>query len=403
MQTSSSSPTPEPAFPEHERPASSVPATATPLMQWSTRALFLLAGIGTAAWASLVADTKLRTGLDEAQLGLVLLSLGIGSILGMPASGVLAARFGYRRILIVCGAILCAILPILALVDSVITLGMALFVFGASIGIFDCVMNMQAIIVERDSGRALMSGFHGCYSLGGIVGAFMTSAIMMAGLSPFNAVLITMLVVFGLLLFGASNALRGGREGGEADSGPAFALPHGVVLFLGILCFTVFLTEGSMLDWSAVLLTETHGLTPAQAGMGYACFSITMTLGRLMGDRIVDRIGRQRIVIIGGLLAAAGIALGTLVPAWLAAMLGFALVGLGCSNIVPVLFTAVGRQTVMPQKVAVPAMSTMGYAGVLAGPAAIGFIAHQTSLPAALLLVAMMMLGVAISGRFLKV
>ena len=378
------------------------PATLKPAAgraeQHSTRLLFLLAGFSAAAWASLVPVAKAATGVNEGQLGLVLLCLGIGSLLAMPVSGAVSTRHGCRKVLMVCGVALCACLPLLASVQNVFTLAAALFFFGAMIGTFDCVMNIQAVIVERDSKRPLMSGFHGFYSLGGLLGAATTSTIMDLGVSPFATVSAIALAGVLLLMLIRRHVLPYGNPA----EGPPFALPRGEVLFLGMLCMTVFLVEGSMMDWSAVMLTENHGMPVAQAGYGFAAFSLTMTFGRLTGDRIVARVGRRSVVTVGGLLAMGGILLATLVPLWQAALLGYAMVGLGCSNIVPVLFTAVGRQTSMPQSVAVPAMSTLGYAGVLAGPAAIGFIAHHSSLPMAFLLVAALMLFVAISGRFLK-
>lgn len=381
-----------PDTPAHRKPA------ASRAEQHSTRLLFLLAGFSAAAWASLVPVAKAATGVNEGQLGLVLLCLGIGSLLAMPVSGVVSTRHGCRKVLMVCGVALCACLPLLASVQNVFTLAASLFFFGAMIGIFDCVMNIQAVIVERDSKRPLMSGFHGFFSLGGLLGAATTSAIMDLGVSPFTTVSAIALAGVLLLMLIRRHVLPYGNPA----EGPPFALPRGEVLFLGMLCMTVFLVEGSMMDWSAVMLTENHGMPVAQAGYGFAAFSLTMTFGRLTGDRIVARVGRRSVVTVGGLLAMGGILLATLVPLWQAALLGYAMVGLGCSNIVPVLFTAVGRQTSMPQSVAVPAMSTLGYAGVLAGPAAIGFIAHHSSLPMAFLLVAALMLFVAISGRFLK-
>lgn len=381
-----------PDTPAHRKPA------AGRAEQHSTRLLFLLAGFSAAAWASLVPVAKAATGVNEGELGLVLLCLGIGSLLAMPVSGVVSTRHGCRKVLMVCGVALCACLPLLASVQNVFTLAAALFFFGAMIGTFDCVMNIQAVIVERDSKRPLMSGFHGFYSLGGLLGAATTSTIMDLGVSPFATV--SAIALAGVLLL--MGIRRHVLPYGNPAEGPPFALPRGEVLFLGMLCMTVFLVEGSMMDWSAVMLTENHGMPVAQAGYGFAAFSLTMTFGRLTGDRIVARVGRRSVVTVGGLLAMGGILLATLLPLWQAALLGYAMVGLGCSNIVPVLFTAVGRQTSMPQSVAVPAMSTLGYAGVLAGPAAIGFIAHHSSLPMAFLLVAALMLFVAISGRFLK-
>jgi MFS family permease len=199
------------------------------------------------------------------------------------------------------------------------------------------------------------------------------------------------------LVFAAPHLLAYGTRSG----GPAFALPHGIVLLIGALCFVLFLTEGAVLDWSAVFLTSVRGMEKSYAGLGYAAFATTMTIGRLTGDRVVQRFGGTRVIVFGSICAAAGFVLATLVPSWQAALLGYALVGVGCSNIVPVLFTSVGRQSAMPENVAVPAITTLGYAGILAGPAAIGFVAHATSLSIAFLILAVMLLGVALSSRLL--
>lgn len=158
-----------------------------------------------------------------------------------------------------------------------------------------------------------------------------------------------------------------------------------------------------MLDWSAVFLSSARNLPRAYAGLGYAAFASTMTIGRFLGDRLVQRTGGGAVIVFGGLCAAAGFALATLVASWPAALVGYGLVGVGCSNVVPVLFTQVGRQTAMPESTAVPAITTLGYAGILAGPAAIGFVAHAASLPAAFLIVAALLLGVAASGGLLRV
>lgn len=365
----------------------------------ATRLLFLIVGIACAAWASLVPLAKERTGLDEGALGLLLLCLGAGSIMAMPLSGMVATRLGCRFVLALCTAVICATLPLLAFVSSPLALALVLFVFGAAIGAADCVMNVQAVIVERDSARSMMSGFHGFFSVGGILGATSASSLMTLGASP----LATTLATVALIVLLIATAYTGLLPYGGRKEGPAFAIPHGVVLFLGVLALIVFLAEGAMLDWSAVFLVQERGMQSVQAGFGYAVFALTMTAGRLAGDTLVGRVGPRTIVTLGGALAAFGIALSTIVPIWQVALLGYALVGLGCSNIVPVLFTATGRQKTMPEAVAVPAISTLGYAGVLAGPAAIGFIAHHSSLPIAFLVVALLMVGVSGSGRLLRV
>jgi predicted MFS family arabinose efflux permease len=345
-----------------------------------------------------VVFAKLRTGIGDAGLGLLLLCLGAGSILAMPVAGAWTARFGCRRVLVVAGLMICVTLPLLAAVSSLPLLVAALFVFGAGIGTVDCVVNIQAIIVERASGRAMMSGFHGLFSLGGIMGAAGVSGLLIMGASPLVAALCAVAVMLAALAL----AFPGLLPFGSQVRGPVFAMPRGIVLFIGVLCFIAFLTEGSVLDWSAVFLTAIRGVKPSYAGLGYAAFALTMTAGRLTGDVIVRRLGGTRVIAMGGLCAASGLAVATLVPFWEAAILGYALVGAGCSNIVPVFYSAVGRQTAMPEHIAVPAITTLGYAGILAGPAAIGFVAHATSLSIALLIVAVLLLGVAASGRILR-
>ncbi|MBC3338222.1 MULTISPECIES: MFS transporter [Pseudomonas] len=377
------------------------PAPVIPgrLEQMSTRIAFFIAGFGIAAWAPLVPYAKARAQLNEGTLGLLLLCLGVGSIIAMPVAGALASRFGCRRVLSAGTILLCVALPMLATVSSIPLLMAGLFLFGAGLGTVDSTVNLQAVIVERASGKTMMSGFHGLFSLGGIVGAAGVSALLGLGLSPLSATLVVIVITLAALLKAAPHLLPYGSE----SSGPAFAIPHGVVLFIGCLCFIVFLAEGAVLDWSAVFLSDERGLDEAYAGLGYAAFALTMTIGRLTGDAIVRRLGAKRVIVIGGLLATAGMLLATLLPAWETALLGYALVGAGCSNIVPVLYTAVGKQTVMPEHIAVPAITTLGYAGILAGPALIGFIAHGSSLSVAFVLIAVLLLGVAISGKILRV
>ncbi|WP_053147537.1 MFS transporter [Pseudomonas sp. Pf153] len=369
------------------------------LEQMSTRIAYLIAGVGIAAWAPLVPYAKVRANLDEGTLGLLLLCLGVGSILAMPISGALAARFGCRRVLSGGTILICLALPLLATMTTLPWLVAALFVFGAGLGTVDSTVNLQAVIVERASGKTMMSGFHGMFSLGGIIGAAGVSALLGLGLSPLGATLVVNALLLVALFKAAPHLLPYGSE----SSGPAFAIPHGVVLFIGILCFIVFLAEGAVLDWSAVFLATERGVETAYAGLGYAAFALTMTVGRLTGDSVVHRLGARRVIIYGGATAAAGFLLATLAPMWQAALLGYGLVGAGCSNIVPVLYTAVGKQTLMPEAIAVPAITTIGYAGILAGPALIGFVAHGSSLSIAFGLIALSLVAVAISGKVLKV
>ena len=363
--------------------------------QRATRVVFFITGFGNSAWAALVPFVKARAEISDGGLGLLLLCLGIGSIATMPISGAFAAKFGCRRVIAIGVVMVAATLPFLATLSALPLLALTLMVFGAGIGAIDVAMNIQAIIVERASGRSMMSGFHGLFSVGGIAGAGGMAALLTWGASPLMATVCVSLGVLAALAVAVSHLLPYGSK----NEGPAFAIPHGIVLLIGSLCFVLFLAEGAVLDWSAVFLTSIRHMVTSYASLGYAAFATTMTFGRLAGDRIVDRLGPNRVVLVGGLCAAAGFVVTIVVPSWQVGLFGYALVGVGCSNIVPVLFSAVGRQSVMPENVAVPAIMTLGYAGILAGPAAVGFIAQLTNLSAAFLILAAMLVAVSLSSR----
>lgn len=363
--------------------------------QWATRAIFLMAGVAMAALAPLVPFAKARVGVEDGVLGLLLLCLGLGSIVAMPITGVLASRLGCRAVIAASSSVVAIVLPFLAVVDTAWGLALALAIFGASVGTVDVAMNIQAVMVEKDSGRNMMPGFHGLFSLGGIVGAGGVSLLLGIGVTPLAATLTISGLVLVLLIGSYSGLLPyGNRETGGA---PLLAFPKGIVIFIGLLCFIVFLGEGSVLDWSAIFLVETHGIDATQAGFGYTMFAMAMTIGRLAGDRIVRVLGSMIVVIGGGLVAAAGFILAVLAPSEPLALVGFLLVGLGASNIVPVLFTAAGRQTRMPASLAIAAVTTLGYAGMLVGPAAVGFIAQHWNLSAAFVFIATGMAFVALS------
>jgi fucose permease len=272
------------------------------------------------------------------------------------------------------------------------------------LGATDVAMNMQAVVVEKASGRAMMSGFHGFYSLGGIFGAVVMSALLWLGLSPFHALLSLTSVLLLMLAYCAKDLLPKSNNDNNPDniSGerePFFVLPRGKVLLLGSLCFIAFLSEGAVLDWSAVFLNSVREIDPVHAGLGYACFSVAMTIGRFTGDKIVNALGGTRVVLWGGLCAATGFLLVVFVPFTAVAFIGFTLIGVGASNIVPVLFTAAGNQDSMPMGLAISAVVSMGYAGLLAGPAVIGFIAELSSLNVSFGIVALGLLALAASAK----
>jgi predicted MFS family arabinose efflux permease len=362
---------------------------------WSYRLTFLLSGMSLGAWAPLVPFARERAGLDEAQLGLLLLCFGLGSMLAMPLAGALTTRKGCRFVSLIGGALICSMLPLLASLSSFSALAVTLALFGAGLGSIDVAMNVQGLMVERDHGRPLMSGFHGLFSLGGIASALLMGVLLWGGASPLLAVSVVVAIVGGLLLWHARHLLPYGAD----DPAAPFARPSAKVVAVGVLCFIVLLVEGAVLDWSAVFLNRAHQIDLSVAGSAYAVFSLTMAAGRFSGDALRKRFGAVSLLIGGGLLVMVGFAMAVLLQPWPLFLLGFALIGLGLANAFPVYCSVVGAQTAMPAGLAIAVITGIGYCGILLGPALIGFVAHLIGLRDALLCVGVLMLAQVLSAR----
>ena len=363
----------------------------------ATRIVFFMLGFATAAWAPLVPYAKTRLELDNHALGLLLLCLGTGALISMPVAGAMVHRLGCRIVIIACSLIMAAALPVLATADSPPFMALTLFLFGVAAGAFGVAVNIQAVIVERASGRPVMSGFHGLYSVGGILGAAGMVGLMSLGIPVYWAAPCASLVVLIALPVAVPQLLAHGGEGG----GSILAIPKGIVILISGLCFVMFLAEGAMLDWGAVFLTASDGMKASIAGLGYTVFAMTMSAGRLSGDWLVARFGRIPLAIGGAACAGLGFVITTVAPVWPLALLGFAIIGAGCANVAPSLFSSAGRQTRMPESAAISAASTFGYGGILVGPALIGFVAAASSLHIAFLGLAGLLGLVAIGARYL--
>jgi MFS family permease len=357
----------------------------------ATRIAFLVAGFGVAAWAPLIPFAKARLGADDGLMGVLLLCLGAGSVAAMLRTGPLCARHGCKPVVVASGVILALLLPLLALAGSPWTLGATLLAFGGALGTLDVAMNVHAVEVERDAGVPLMSGFHAMFSVGGFVGAAFVTLLLSSGVWPL-ACTVPCVAVMGVAMLVASPRLV---EAGRVSAGHSLAWPRsGTMLLLAALAAVCFLVEGAMLDWGALLLTTLSLAAPAQAGLGYACFAVAMTAGRFSGDAITARIGDRATMQAGGTLSALGFGVLLFGGRLELALAGFALIGLGASNIVPVLFRRCGSVPGTSAAMAVAALTTVGYAGQLMGPAAVGFVSHLASLPAAFWLLAALMVVV---------
>ncbi|GMA17089.1 MFS transporter [Deinococcus metallilatus] len=353
--------------------------------------VFLINGTLFATWAVNIPGVRDRLGLTAAQVGLALLAVGLGSLVSMPLTGGWTARFGSDRVtrVAVVLSMLALLPPILA--PNLVTLVLALALLGALNGALDVAMNAQGVTVERRLARPVMSRFHAYYSLGGVLGALLGTLLI--GRVPLLAHAGLVVAVTTLAGFLAGRWLLPDLTGNPVETGaPSRARPgpSAAALLLGGLCFLGMLAEGANYDWATLYFRDVLGLAGGNAGIGYAAFVAAMTLGRWFGDRVRTRLGDEVTVRGGALLTAAGLALALLVHDPLPATLGFALSGLGLSNVVPVLYGTAGHALAGR---GIAQVATIGYAGFLLGPPVIGFIAGQVGLPAAL--------GVALAGAAL--
>jgi fucose permease len=374
----------------------------------ATQLIFLVCGLGMSSWAPMIPLAKDRLALNDANLGLLLLLVGGGSMLMMPTSGWLVSRFGSRIVMAYAALIIALALPLLLVLSSVTTMAIALFIFGSGIGTIDVAMNAHGVQVQNLYGRPIMSSLHGLFSVGGLLGSLGLGFLMTLGLNPVYAMVsIAVLMILITLtqyrnLFPLETEQQAIARFSNSDeqspsSNQRFTWLHGSVLFLGIMCFATFLAEGAILDWSAIFLRDTKGIAPEFAGAGYAAFSIAMATMRLAGDKLVANVKGKTVVVGGSLLGAVGLDLAVLSPSVWGTIAGFVLLGLGAANIVPVFFSEAGRLPGIPPTTSLPAITTIGYTGLLTGPALLGFIAQHFSLSIAFGLLALLLVLVAVS------
>ncbi|WP_376957961.1 MFS transporter [Azospirillum sp. A26] len=362
--------------------------------RWATVAAFFLNGTVFGVWATQIPLLKNRLDLSPAVLGAALLCLAVGALTAMIASGPLLGRLGSAPVTRVTALLFAGLLPLPSLVPDVATLCIVLALFGASGGTMDVAMNAQGALVERRMGRPIMSSLHGMWSLGGLAGAGLGGLLL-----PLMAPAVQAgLVSAGLLVLFL--ALQGRFLPDRNAGGGGLVLPDRKTLLLGLLAAMAFMGEGAILDWSAIHLRDDLGAPASIAGMGFGVFCAAMAAGRFSGDRLRHRFGGATLMRAGGLLATAGLGCvlaGGIVAggAPVLAMVGFGLTGIGLSNVVPVLFSTAGSVDSGHPDHAVAAVSTMGYAGVLAGPPLVGFIAEATSLATAFAMIALLALGMA--------
>jgi MFS family permease len=348
------------------------------------------------AWASRIPAIKDNTGLDSTHLGFALLAASAGAVLAMSLAGILAGRFGSHRVTAAMLLGYAAAVPSLALANSFITLTATLLVVGAFQGSMDVAMNANGLAVEQAGTRPIISRLHGTWSIGSFLGAFVTIAAVSAGLSVFAqfCLLAVWMAASAAVLAGLMLPHRQRSEGSGLRRPPRRLLVLGFIIFCGMLA------EGSAGDWSGVYMRTSVLSTEQQAALTLGAFSMAMAVSRLVGDRMTEWLGAGKLVTVGAALGAAGLGSALALHLAVPTIVGFTMLGLGLGAIVPITLRAGGSQPGIPAGMGIAAVSTMGYAGMLAGPPIIGTVAGLVGLRVALaMVVALLVVLAATAGR----
>jgi MFS family permease len=285
-------------------PLAAGPAGVVVRARWAVSTIFFVNGAIIASWVPHIPAVKARHAISDGELGLVLLSMAAGAVLALPVAGWLVGRVGSRPLTSIAAIALCLMLPLPVLSPNVPLLALALALLGASNATLDVAMNAQAVVVERRYQRAIMSSFHGLFSLGGLVGAAVAGSAMAIGMAGATYVVATAMV--GVVAVGCCLRWLAPSGARSPSTDPVFVRPAGVLLRLGILAFCGLLAEGAIGDWSAVYIRDTLAGGPAVAAAGFAAFSLCMAAGRFAGDRLVAHFGPRSVFSRSSALAAIG-------------------------------------------------------------------------------------------------
>ncbi|MFJ4850263.1 MFS transporter [Streptomyces sp. NPDC088733] len=363
-------------------------------------AIFAVHGSVSGSFATRIPWIQEHAGLSAGQLGFALVFAAVGASAAMPLAARIAHVLGMRAALRVLIGLWCASLALPALSPGLPWLCGAMLVYGASAGMADVVMNAQGVEVEERLGRSIMSGLHGMWSAGALIGSLVGVVAAHAGLDArvHLATVAAVLVATGLLVCGGVLDLRPAQH----DEAPArFALPPRSALVIGAIGFCAVFAEGASMDWSAVYLRDITAASPGVAAASYTAFACTMAVSRLLGDLVVRRFGPVRTVRVGGVLATAGGVLVATAANQIAAIAGFALLGVGIAVVVPLCFAAAGRSGPNPSQ-AIAGVATVTYTSGLVAPAAIGSIAQASSLQASFGLVTLLAAGLTLGAGVLR-
>jgi MFS family permease len=359
------------AFPNHRYSKKRV--------RFAVSLFFFGQGVCFASWASRIPDLKSLLQLSDAELGTVLLALPLGQLVTMPISGRLTTIFGSKRMLTIATPIYALALTILGLATAGWQLGLFLFLFGIAGNLCNIALNTQGVAGESFYGKPIMTSFHGAWSIGGFSGALVGLLMVNLHLSPYLHFCTVALIAW-LHIFINHRFLLEAQKAKATEKTKLFTRPQGVLVQLGIIGFCSMATEGAMFDWSGVYFKDIVAAPHALVILGYASFMIMMATGRFLGDKVIARFGRKRLLQVSGLVISTGMFVAVIFPFLVPATIGFMLVGLGVSGIVPMVYSIAGTNTKVSPGIALAMVSGVSYFGFLMGPPLIGYISALASL-----------------------
>jgi len=348
------------------------------------RTQFFVSGALFATWGVHVPTVKAQYGLGEQALAIAMLASGVGALAALTQAGPVIGRHGPRGVALVSGLVWTLCVAILLAFDSYAALLLVMLVFGVSTSLFDVSINAEASEIERLAGRPLMSSFHGMFSLGGMAGAGLGSVLNAASVTAQQHLLAIAFAATAAIVLAWTGMLR---MQGAPEAGRKLVMPHGALALIGLLAALGLIAEGAMYDWSVLYMSQELESDPSIAALAYASFSGAMAAARFGGDAVRSRLSSVALLRISGALGAAGMALALWVAHPIVALVGFALVGLGFANVVPVLFSAAAKVPGVTAAQGIAAVSSLGYLGFMAGPPLIGVIAERQSLTLGLVVV----------------
>jgi predicted MFS family arabinose efflux permease len=393
------------------RPHNAVPADAHTRLRAALTAFFALDGFVFAGWVVRIPAIKEQTGASASALGLALLGVSAGAVITMLLTGHLCRRYGSHPVTVACAVLLSLSVTLPPLTHSAPALGAVLLLFGAAYGGINVAFNSAAVDLVAALGRPIMPprlkaawkvGMIGA-GLGGLVADSLSPTRHLLGLCLIG-LLVTALAGPALLREPPPRPPTAAEEVAGAEAHPATTSrltprTRRLVIVFGLIALCTAYGEGALADWGALHLQQDLDTSPGLAAAGYSCFALAMTVGRLTGTTLLQRLGRTRTVVAGGSTAAVGMLVASLTPTAWVALLGFAVTGLGLANIFPV---AVERAGALAGPTGVAVASTLGYGGMLLGPPAIGFMADWFSLPVALTSVAALAAVAALIGLTIR-